>query len=304
MKALRSILLCIVSLAFVTACDSEKKKLPEDSATAKIFVSNYPLAYFAERISGDPEQVYFPKIDGDPAFWTPTPGDITKIQQSNPIILNGAGYEKWQKTSTLPEHRIIDSSASFKDQLISIKKAISHQHGPEGPHSHSGTVFTTWIDFSQAIQQAQKISEGLTAAKISTAEDLQLNLKSLTEDLSTLDQQLKKMTSAKPGLTLIASHPIYQYFARAYQLDIHSMLWEPDVYPDESQWQALEKTLAEHPAKWMIWEGPPLDKSVQRLKKMGLRSVVFSPCANTPDSGDFLTVMKQNIENLRPVFQP
>ena len=304
MKNARSIVLFITTLGLLMACDSGNKDSSKPLVESKIFASNYPIAYFVQRITGDREQVHFPDIDGDPAFWEPEPNDIVKIQQCNPLFLNGATYEKWLKAVTLPERRIVDTSSSFQAQYIEVKNIVTHQHGPEGDHSHGGTGFTTWIDFSQASKQAQSIGNSLIESKTGAPQELEKNLLNLKDDLNALDQELKNLTLKNPQFKIVASHPIYQYFARAYKLDIQSMLWEPDVYPDEKQWQLLEKTLMEHPAKWMIWEGQPLDKSVQRLKEMGLGSVVFDPCANTPDSGDFLSVMKQNIENLRPVFSP
>ncbi len=293
----------IAALGLLSACDSgSKKTTPSTPAEAKVFVSNYPLAYFAQRITGDTERVFFPSIDGDPAFWEPSPDDISTIQQCDPLVLNGATYEKWRKTVTLPENRIVDTSSGFADQLIEVENAVTHQHGPEGTHSHGGTAFITWIDFSLAIKQAQATADSLARAKTVAPDQLDKNLAALVGDLEALDRDLRELSSKKPKLKLVASHPIYQYLARGYDLDIQAMHWEPEDYPDEEQWQALEKTLAQHPAKTMLWEGEPLEKSVQRLKEMGVASVVFDPCANSPDSGDFLTVMKQNIENLRPLF--
>lgn len=300
-----SILLGAITLSLLPACDSQSDHpISTPPKESKIFTSTYPLAFFAQRISGNPDLVYFPKIDGDPAFWSPDPTSISKIQQCNPLFLNGAGYEKWLGTVTLPESRITATSISFQNQFIEITSEITHQHGPEGDHSHQGTAFTTWIDFSQAVQQAQSIGKALIVTNPERSADLENNLKSLTDELQALDQDLKKLTSSKPKLPLVASHPIYQYFARAYDLEISPMLWEPDVFPDEKQWQSLEQVIARHPAKWMVWESQPLEKSVQRLKTMGIGSVVFDPCSNTPATGDFLSIMKQNIENLRPVFSP
>jgi zinc transport system substrate-binding protein len=53
----------------------------------------------------------------------------------------------------------------------------------------------------------------------------------------------------------------------------------------------------------MAWEGEPLKETVGRLKKMGISSLVFDPCGNRPEKGDFLSVMQQNVENLRGAFQ-
>ncbi len=303
MKRLHSICWAIAALSLLISCDSESEKpASPPAAESKVFVSNYPLAYFARRLSADPGQIYLPEINGDPAFWQPTAEDISTVQQCNPLILNGATYEKWLNTVTVPRRRIVDTSSSFQDQWINIENEVTHQHGPKGPHSHNGIVFTTWLDLSQAARQAQSLADALGEKNPLTNSDLPNQLKNLISDLDGLNAALKKLTNNKPQLQLVASHPVYQYFARAYNLDIQAVLWEPDVYPEEQQWTELEKILTTHPAQWMIWEGPPLEKSVQRLKKMGLGSVVFDPCANQPDSGDFLSIMQQNIKNLRPVF--
>jgi zinc transport system substrate-binding protein len=67
-------------------------------------------------------------------------------------------------------------------------------------------------------------------------------------------------------------------------------------------WQDFRHTLEHHPAKWMIWEGEPLPAITQQLKDLGVRSTVFDPCGNLPESGDFLSVMKANIDSLKRVF--
>jgi zinc transport system substrate-binding protein len=43
--------------------------------------------------------------------------------------------------------------------------------------------------------------------------------------------------------------------------------------------------------------------SVEKLQTLGVQSLVFDPCGNTPEQGDFLSVMQQNVENLRQAFQ-
>lgn len=52
----------------------------------------------------------------------------------------------------------------------------------------------------------------------------------------------------------------------------------------------------------MIWENTPLPQVSERLESVGIRSVVFDPCANTPASGDFLSMMEKNVQALRQVF--
>jgi len=125
----------------------------------------------------------------------------------------------------------------------------------------------------------------------------------LIEDLRVLDTEINKMAQGNSKVPLVASHPVYQYFARRYGLNIKAVMWEPDVFPDEQMWTQLKEIVKEHPANWMIWEGKPLQKSVAKLKEMGIESVVFDPCGNRPDSGDFISVMKNNAANLQRIFK-
>ncbi len=72
--------------------------------------------------------------------------------------------------------------------------------------------------------------------------------------------------------------------------------------PDDGQWRMLEKRLKEFPAQWLLWEAEPMAQSAHRLAEIGVRSIVFNPCANVPAQGDWLSVMQQNIENLQAAF--
>lgn len=285
----------ILMLCLCAICSSVNAK------EVSVFASNYPLSYFVERISGNLGIVSFPEIDGDPAFWEPEPADIITMQQSDIILLNGAAYEKWQLAVSLPNRKIINTSKAFAKQLIVMEASVDHTHGPTGDHSHSGTAFTTWIDLNQAAFQAKAVKDALAKKNVSTEKILNKNFDSLINDLKDLDTEINEIAQGHSDIPLVASHPVYQYFARRYGLNIKAVMWEPDVFPEEQMWADLEKMLKEHPAKWMIWEGEPLAQSVAKLKSMGIESIVFDPCGNRPDDGDFLSVMKENVENLKEV---
>jgi zinc transport system substrate-binding protein len=48
----------------------------------------------------------------------------------------------------------------------------------------------------------------------------------------------------------------------------------------------------------MLWEGEPAAESVALLKALGIDSVVFAPCGNRPEIGDFLAIMESNVKAL------
>jgi zinc transport system substrate-binding protein len=270
----------------------------------RIYTVNYPLAYFAERISGDLADVTFPVPPGvDPAFWMPDPETVAAYQGADLILLNGADYAKWAKKVSLPMSRLVDSSRAFKDRYIEQPNMITHSHGPSGQHSHGGTAFTTWLDLDQAAQQTEAIAQALIRKRPEAKDQIEGNVHSLRDDLLKLDRQISETTRANPGLPLLASHPVYQYLARRYGLNLKSVLWEPDEVPTEAQWAELKGILRKHPAKWMIWEDEPAEKTIERLQNLGVESVVVNPSGNRPVAGDFLTVMWENARSLDRVFR-
>ena len=79
------------------------------------------------------------------------------------------------------------------------------------------------------------------------------------------------------------------------------MHFEPDQEPSEKQWTQLKYLLREHNAKWMLWEGEPLLETRVQLAGLGVKSVVFDPCGNRPEKGDFLSVMRENAKRLATI---
>ncbi len=57
-----------------------------------------------------------------------------------------------------------------------------------------------------------------------------------------------------------------------------------------------------HRARWMLWEAPPLESTAKRLASLGVGVVVYGSCANAPDRGDFLSVMRENAQALEAAF--
>ncbi len=266
----------------------------------KIFTVNYPLQYFAERIAGTHATVVFPAPgDVDPAYWMPDTGTIVDYQQADLILLNGAHYAKWVGKVSLPPSKMVDTSRKFKDQYIYSTEATTHSHGPEDAHAHESLAFTTWLDFSLAVQQAKAIEKALIRKRPKLKDTFQRNFMALEKDLLALDRDLKEIAAIKQNQPMVGSHPVYDYLAKGYALNLKSVHWETDEAPSFQQWQNLERMLIDHPAKWMVWEGEALPAVVEKLKEIGVSIFVYDPCGNVPEKGDFLSVMQNNVINLK-----
>ena len=268
-----------------------------------VYTVNYPLQYLAERIGMEHVRAVYPgPADADPAFWTPTAKDIKAYQQADLVLLNGADYAKWTSKVSLSRARTVNTSVAFRDEYIEIKESATHSHGPGGEHSHTGTAFTTWLDPVLATMQARAIRDALTRKRPALKDAFEQNYQQVAQELRALDASISAIVAKQPRQPLLASHPVYQYLARRYNLNLQSVTWEADTMPAESQWQAIAELLSEHPARRMLWEAQPLAEIEQRLRSLAVHGAVFNPCATRPAEGDYLSVMHRNIQNLETLF--
>jgi len=183
--------------------------MSEDDVSGKltIYVVNYPLQYFAQRIAEAHATVAFPvPPDVDPAFWNPGVEVIAEYQRADLIILNGANYAKWIDKVTLPQSKLVDTSASFKDQYIPLANRVTHTHGPGGDHAHTGVASTTWLDFHLAAEQARAIADAMSRKRPALRDIFESNYKALEDDLLRLDRASRwllpiRCTSTLPGDT-------------------------------------------------------------------------------------------------------
>jgi len=282
---------------------STEKQDVLSGGTISVYVTNYPLAYFARRIGGEHVEVHFPApADEDPAHWMPDPETIGKYQQADLILLNGAGYAQWVQSATLPRSKLCNTSSAFAEDYIALEDQSTHSHGPEGKHAHGPTAFTIWLDPTLAVKQADAVHASLAKLQPENADAFAKNFDALKADLEALDRQITDIVGRASDRPVIFSHPVYQYFQRRYGLNAKSIHWEPDEMPTAAMWKELAELRVKHPAKWMIWEGEPRQETKAKLAELGIDSVTFAPSANMPAEGDFLDVQRRNIENLGRVF--
>ena len=299
------LLLVATTLSKVSCGPGEDKQNSDGNSNGKpqVYVVNYPLKYFAERIGGNLVDVHFPApADIDPAFWKPEPQIVNRFQSADLILLNGARYAKWVERASLSPSKLVDTTEAVSEKYIKVEDAVIHQHGPDGEHSHTGLAFTTWLDPKIAIEQARAVKDALVKQLPDQKVELEKRFSELAKELQALDERLEQILAGKKDTLLFASHPVYQYLRDRYELSVESVHWEPDTTPDEKALEELTKRAAKHPAKWMLWEAEPTAETVEILKSRGIQTIVFEPLGNTPASGDYRTNMIENATRLESAF--
>ena len=297
-------ILLAITVLLLAGCGAERETsntqvVAADTGVPVIYTVNYPLTWMTQQLAGNAASVVFPAPAGvDPAFWQPDVDTALQYQRADLVLLNGANYAKWTASISLPSSRLLDTSASYRDQLIPVTAGPLHSHGPGGEHSHGELAFTTWLDLELAQQQMQAVAAALQRLLPAESAAIEQRRAGLQQVLVDMDARLTALGRLLGNTPVLYSHPVYQYLQRRYQFNGHALHWEPDQVPDEAQWGELANILQTHPAQIMLWEAQPLPEVQARLDELGVKTVVFSPMGNRPPSGDFASGMAANIDRL------
>ncbi|MBL1216519.1 MAG: zinc ABC transporter substrate-binding protein [Planctomycetes bacterium] len=283
---------------------------PTGDRVFTVYTTFYPMTYLTERIGGAHIRVVCPlPADEDAIFWQPPREVITKYQQADLIVTNGAEFEKWVGLASLPLSRVVSTADGFRDRWVSFEATV-HSHGATGEHAHEGVDGHTWVDPISAAVQSQAIAIALKRALPDASADIDANLKAVGDDLMALDERLTGITPAIAEALILCSHPAYNYVAARYDLDVHNLALDPETVPTEEEWAHVKSVIDEaggsRTMTVMLWEAEPLESVSSRLAAdLGVVSVVFDPCEQPSDaeSGDYMTRMNANIDRLTAVLQ-
>ncbi|HHQ13546.1 MAG TPA: zinc ABC transporter substrate-binding protein [Chromatiales bacterium] len=298
---MKTFILALLSLALL-GCEPD---IPRDSAADAepdtrpvAYAMNYPLAWMAQRLAGDAIRVELPVPDElDPADWMPGADDLLKLRQADLILLNGAGYSIWVSRAGLPNHLLIDTSRNIRDRLIRFDDP-ARQQAAEGAGGHGDWAFTIWLDPTLAIEQAAAIRDAFVNLMPDRHAEFEVRFSRLELDLQQLDTRLEQAFAPFSGQPVLFSRPVYQYLQRRYGLDGLAVNWRPRQLLGPEDLEMLEMLRLSHPAKVMFWEDYLLQVTVDQLEAIGVKSVVFRTGASRPESGDYLSLMQENLDNL------
>jgi len=304
------------------------------AANNEVLTTFYPTTYFAERIAGGFVPVRSALPDGeDPIFWRPDSDTLAEYQNAKLVITNGAEFEKWVAGAALPRARTIKS---LTDQDLDAAggpitmETTTHSHGPGGEHTHEGLDGHTWVSPDIAIVQARNIAKAMKTAWPDHTEAFDANLAALIEDLEMLRTTLEDLRPNMQNYRLLASHPAYNYLARDLGWDVHNFDLDPESEDTQAVVDAVHDALHHHEDHHhdhehgdaqdaesddhaddhehthgdkpviLLWEGEPTDAIRAALtNELGVTSILFSPAEGTPDNGDYMDVMRANVDRLR-----
>ena len=225
MKSFLSIALTVAML-FAMGCESEPKavgpkpqsgdsKAPEASSKPVVVATTTMIASAAREIGGDAVDVQaIMKPGGDPHLYQPTPSDAKMITRSQVVLTSGLYLEGWLDD--------LVRNAGGERPVIVVSdgvKPITMEGSPGGVDPHFWFDLESWAQASDNVTKAlvKSLEKDPDAAKAVGERGAKYKAKILALHDWT---KVQLATVPKEQRVLITSHDAFNYFGRAYDIDV------------------------------------------------------------------------------------
>lgn len=299
-------LLCGIALIGCSADDAARDSAADSQAANRrlnVAVTSFPLYEMASTAAGDLADVRLVVPAGEVSrTWQPSADAVARMQAADVIFLNGAGYEPWRQRVSLPRSRVVDTASGYYSEFIRIPDAVVHQHGPEGAHSHPGTVWATWLDPQLAAAQLQHVVRTLTERDADHAEAWRRNAAPLAAQLDQLDKQLAEIAANAGDLSyqILSDGPYYQYLVRRLNQPLNYFHWpEPDEPLTDAQQDELQAAVADGPPTLFLLRSGSASRQRELSAVPNVTVVNIDLLEQIDDTSRSLTAgLQQNLDQL------
>ncbi len=258
----------------------------------------YVPEYFARRIGGDRVTVQDLVPPGVEAHdFEPGTADMRALTAADVIVYNGAGFEPW-----------IDRVLSTLDG----GGRVEIQTAPEarGPGSSGTRDPHVWLDPVAAVQQAERIRDGLVSADPPGAEGYRERAAALIVELRSLHDRFTSALSGCARTRFVTSHDAFSHLAARYGLEALSITGlSPDAEPAPRELARLADIMLEHSIEYVLVEASAGSRLSDALaREVGAQTLPLHPLETlTPDERSrgetYFTLMDANLRSLATALE-
>lgn len=304
----------LLGSVLLTGCGGSSIELAEGKIN--VVTSFYPLYDFTQKIGGGHVHVVNAVPSGvEPHDWAPKSRDISRINQADLFVYQGAGFEGWVDElleSKKKEAKVIAVEASLGAALIPADhEEEEHGHGTKEEHrDESGYDPHSWLSIANAKKMAENIKNGLVQVDAARKAEYEENYKLLAERLDQLDQKYKTELAKVQKKAIVVSHDSFAYLCKDYGLtQMPIMGLTADSEPTAQDMKAINDFVRENQVQYIFFEELVSDKLSKTLAKDAkIETLVLNPLEGLTDDQvkageDYFSVMDKNLQNLVKALQ-
>lgn len=297
-KNLTIILIIIVVVLLLFLLNKPVQTTLYKNEQVRITTSLYPLYFFTQEIGK--EKIAIKNITPagvEPHDYEPTARDLAFLEESNLVILNGAGLEIWGT-------KIKKNLTNKKTKIITVAEDLAtleiEKEGKKIKDPH------VWLNPNLAKQQVQLIYNALSEIDEKNKNYYQKNSSELKEKLTKLEQSYRRGLADCQRRDFVTSHTAFSYLASFYnlnQIPISGLSTEEE--PTTKQLTEIARIAKEKNIEYIFFESLVSPKLAQTIaEEIGAKTLVLNPLEGiTPDQEkrgeNYFTIMEQNLANLR-----
>lgn len=258
-----------------------------------VVASFYAVAFAAERVAG-PRAVV--------TDLTPPGGEAHDVELS---FEQRAAIEDADVVLYLGEigfqPQVEESVRDASGTVVSLTEGIELLEG----HAHEEEPALDahlWLDPVLFQDLIERTEEGLTEADPEGGQDYQNRAQALRDDVAELDRRYEQGLQGCETTEMIVSHEAFGYMARRYGLEQHGIAGlEPEGEPTAAALQDAADLLRSEGALAVFYEASAEAERIARsvAADAGVAALPLHTLESRPASGDYLSVMEDNLESLR-----
>lgn len=290
-------LFVISALAIVFLMVQKPRQQTKQNKT-KVVASFYPLYFFAREIGKEHIQISnITPAGSEPHDYEPITDDIRQIEESNLLIINGAGFEPWINKL---QNDLVNTHIKVISAAENITALDLEEKGQKMTDPH------IWLDPVLAKQVVKTITDALIAIDSAHTSSYNTNSLILQEKLTNLDRAFTQGVKNCKQKHIVTSHAAFGYLAARYELEQVSIQGiVPDEDPSPQNLAEISKFAKTNSIQYIFFEtlvSPRLADTI--AKETGAKTLMLNPLEGLTDEEqrdgvNYFSIQRENLANLR-----
>ncbi len=272
-----------------------------DGGRLQVAAGFYPYAFLAERVGGEGVAVTnLTKPGGEPHDLELTPRQVGALTSTDLVVFS-EGFQP--AVDEAVEQQAADRAF---DVLSAVELREGEAHADEEDHEHAdeghgGADPHVWLDPQRLAAIGTALGDRLAELDPDGAQGYRTRAQELGTELAALDDELRAGLETCERRQVVTSHDAFGYLADAYGLEQVAVAGlSPE---DEATPQRLAEVAAqaqEGGVTTIFFEELVSPKVAEALaREVGATATVLSPLEGAPETGDYVTAMRDNLATLR-----
>jgi zinc transport system substrate-binding protein len=293
---IRAVLCSVALLAGVLAgCDSGSES---GDGQVEVIAAFYPLEFVAQRVGGDQVEVSgLTKPGTEPHDLELTPQQVARLGEADLVLVLG-GFQPAVDDATAQE-----AAQSTLDVADVSPLEAGYAPIEEGVlrEDETGADPHVWLDPTRLGAIATAVADRLADLDPADAAGFRSRAAQLTDELGMLDGEFRAGLRSCRRKEIVTSHNAFGYLARAYGLEQVGITGlTPEEEPTPRRLAEVTDLARTRGVTTIFFEDLVSPKVAQALaREVGARAEVLSPIESPPATGDYFTVMRENLVRLR-----